>query len=1080
MVFVATVVCWSFTGCAPVRPESICEDEAKDRADAEGINVKDAAKAYFYPYKEEYGSTDGQKLPDFFREMDAVSTPTAVPAWPDQLIDKNARTPHSVAALELNDSERLGRNTWMVWCAGNEGFWDYLANDSLGFIDFVKLLDTRIRNERFRDGGLINEPGMTRGARPSPDEFGLWLDVPADERVRHWREHYVKSTFSQIASGTHKSQIFCDKLYSGRRDDLRPQPYVPSSEYLESDQQESAADATFASEYAARDAWYNANIPPPDVYGLSSGVLGLRLFPNPYFNEEARRRWDPERYYNDETYWKDPKLVRPYRVGMSCAFCHASFHPLVPPRDAVNPEWRNISGSIGAQYLRIRYAVGNLLTSDQFVYHLLDSQPPGTIDTSLIASDNINNPNAMNAIFRLTERAVLSYQNPPEKLTAESRRLPSLYSDPQRAPQGVRDLLAARELLNRFDDANVDNPRYTPRVLFDGADSIGAWGALSRVYLNIGSYWEHWNQLHDPLVGFTPQRPFTIADCENHSVVWNATQLRVAGLRDYFLKVSAAMPLLSAPGADARLEPVSPLPTDRPLTSEQQSRRDKLIGRHIDLGKLALGRKAFARNCIVCHSSIQPEHEAITVDVAQESLKRIVAKRNNLHAQWESAGEFWEHDPGQWLADPDYLAWAEAAVELPEFWNNNYLSIDYRIPINVVQTNSGRAMATNAMTGHMWEDFASQSLKRMPAVGVIPFFNPYAGESGEDQYFEARHRAPQGAPPGGGGPGFYRVPTLVSIWNTAPLLHNNSLGLFNNDPSVDGRLDAFDDAIRKLLSPERRLESSSYNYATPERLKRDHGLIWRTTEDTYLVLSSKYVPHALSRFQFLPDLNRWFPWLTSVFPLWLPSALLLLSGFVLLLLADPVRRRRLGYQLLVVAALFVLALFLAKQVPAFRPTQWLLAVTPPWLPLATIVLVALAMVLPLSWKWTRRTGYLSVLLALIVGGIVYFNAGGLGDIRIGPIPAGTPVNLIANINPEADPRELKRALGTVIDGLAEIRSRHLKDADADKVMREKIAPALLAVSKCPDFVMDRGHAYEWFRTMTEEEKEALIELLKTF
>src|SRR6185437_11601042 len=55
-----------------------------------------------------------------------------------------------------------------------------------------------------------------------------------------------------------------------------------------------------------------------------------------------------------------------------------------------------------------------------------------------------------------------------------------------------------------------------------------------------------------------------------------------------------------------------------------------------------------------------------------------------------------------------------------------------------------------------------------------------------------------------GGPGYYRVPTLTSIWATAPFFHNNALGTFNNDPSVQGRLDAFDDAIHRLLWPERR------------------------------------------------------------------------------------------------------------------------------------------------------------------------------------------------------------------------------------------------------------------------------------
>ena len=42
------------------------------------------------------------------------------------------------------------------------------------------------------------------------------------------------------------------------------------------------------------------------------------------------------------------------------------------------------------------------------------------------------------------------------------------------------------------------------------------------------------------------------------------------------------------------------------------------------------------------------------------------------------------------------------------------------------------------------------------------------------------------------------------------------------------------------------------------------------------------------------------------------------------------------------------------------------------------------------------------------------------------------------------------------------------------------APELMAVSRCPDFVMDKGHAFEWFKQMTDEDKYALIELLKTF
>ena len=51
---------------------------------------------------------------------------------------------------------------------------------------------------------------------------------------------------------------------------------------------------------------------------------------------------------------------------------------------------------------------------------------------------------------------------------------------------------------------------------------------------------------------------------------------------------------------------------------------------------------------------------------------------------------------------------------------------------------------------------------------------------------------------------YYRTPTLVNIWATAPFLHNNSLGMFVGDPSVTGRLVAYQDAMEKLLWPEKR------------------------------------------------------------------------------------------------------------------------------------------------------------------------------------------------------------------------------------------------------------------------------------
>ena len=433
----------------------------------------------------------------------------------------------------------------MMWAGGNEGFWDWLSTE-FGFIDLLTLIDSRQRAGRFATAGIINEPGMTQGA--GPDEFGLWLDQPLDPEVRAWRRDYLAKAFQSIAKPGPTAGTYA--LATGH-DEAQPHGHA------------GGADATAGYGRAAGTAKYGEDgeygkyaggkAPPPDVYGISSGVVGLRLYPNPRFDAKARQAWDAARERKEDPI-RNPALVRPYRVGMACAFCHASFHPLKPPRDLTAPQWENISGNIGAQYLRVRAVFGNLLPRDNFIYHLLDSQPPGTIDTSLIASDNINNPNTMNAVFKLPQRAVVSFLNPRESISATSATQPSLWRHPEaNPPAGATDVTSEQwrqvfETLTlgpELRDSNNANRR-TPRILLDGADSIGGWGALARVYLNIGTHWEHWNQLHLPVVGFRPQEPFRIDAVAKHSVYWHATQLRVPYLRDYFLKVTPAMPLVEA------------------------------------------------------------------------------------------------------------------------------------------------------------------------------------------------------------------------------------------------------------------------------------------------------------------------------------------------------------------------------------------------------------------------------------------------------------------------------------------------------------------------------------------------------
>jgi hypothetical protein len=113
-----------------------------------------------------------------------------------------------------------------------------------------------------------------------------------------------------------------------------------------------------------------------------------------------------------------------------------------------------------------------------------------------------------------------------------------------------------------------------------------------------------------------------------------------------------------------------------------------------------------------------------------------------------------------------------------------------------------------------------------------------------------------------------------------------------------------------------------------------------------------------------------------------------------------------------------------------------------------------------------------------------FVDGHLGDLRVGPLPKGTPVNALMNLNPEASLTHLigaGRGLATAIGKLraddARPAGRRLGDDQRLAIFERDAGPALMKASKCPDFVLDRGHYFG--ESLTDEDKEALIAFLKT-
>ena len=259
-----------------------------------------------------------------------------------------------------------------------------------------------------------------------------------------------------------------------------------------------------------------------------------------------------------------------------------------------------------------------------------------------------------------------------------------------------------------------------------------------------------------------------------------------------------------------------------------------------------------------------------------------------------------------------------------DFLTDNYLSTERRIPVTLLQTNACSPLATNALGGNIWDNFSSQTYKDLPSVGKMTVHNPIDGSPWQ-------YDMPAG------GRGYTRVPSLISLWSTAPFLLNNSVGKFNPSPSVEGRMDSFNDSIEKMLWPEKRDKDPILGDKVP-------GFIYRTTETSYIKIAPGFVSPLLEKMLSWGGwLNRWFPWLFSE-----------------------------------------------------------------------------------------------------------------EGIEIGPIPKGTPVSLLTNIDLDSSKLDIAKLLLKIKADLKAVEGK--SEQEAAEVFKG-LVPDLLKVSKCPDFVVNKGHYF---------------------
>jgi hypothetical protein len=711
------------------------------------------------------------------------------------------------------------------------------------------------RDTRWHWMGAVNEPCFEKAKAPDPKRFGLWLDVRSKDCPADPFEN--------------------EQAYPGVKIGARGTTFSDGSK-----------------------------MPVGSYFGYPSGVIGLRLFPNPDFDQAAKNKWDAEKYYTDPNYYKDPGLIKPYRVGMACGFCHVGPSPTHPPADPSNPQWSNLNSTVGAQYLWMDRVFVYGADNKNFLYQLMHSYPPGTMDTSLVSTDYINNPRTMNAIYLLAARL-------------------------KQGRIWGKETLQGAELNNKQLQDYFDQPTaWSPRVLKDGSDSVGVLGALNRVYLNIGLYSEEWMRHFNPFFGGKKITPIEIATAEKNSVYWRATEAGTPNMAKFLLKAGQPDKLADAPGGKQHLT--------------------------ADDAVLTRGKTVFAETCARCHSSKLPEEARAKMPDG--------CSGPDYRTCWKNYWIYTKTD--------EFKAKMRAIVAKPDFLNDNYLSTEARVPVTLLRTNACSPLGTNAIRGNIWDNFSSSTYKALPSVGKITVQDPFTAERWQ-------YTMP------GGGRGFTRVPSLVSIWSTAPFLVNNRLGpsQYSDDPSVDARIKVFNASIEQLLWPEKRDQEPNFD-----------GYIVRTTERSDLKIPKRSIPP-----QFASLINT------------------------------------------------------------------------PRVPLKRLL--------------DRN-----------------------GDFKLGPIPKGFPINLAASHQPLAD-RRTPEEIAALATNFPVLVAKFLENwptldpsADDAKMLAwlANLREPLLKMSKCPDFVVNRGHYFGTAKfneteglsddekvfaaetPLSDDDKRALIEFIKTF
>lgn len=691
-----------------------------------------------------------------------ATAPAGKPLPEPSIIDQDAPYHEACAREGLSESECVGRLIWFKATAGNDRFHTYTFQQRVGvLVDWFRVLRADQRDDRFWAWGIINDPACCKPGDPncpakSADETYGFDWCPGDDVLL---KYVGKPGYIDPACGLKDAALDADD---------------PHSQGGKVDQRASACDLKF---------------------GTSTGALGIRKFPNPRFDAAkwqalngGKAGWSgfdatkaaATGIESDQRVSKlaDASIEPPFLIGTSCGSCHIAFNPLNPPADPAHPQWENIKGLIGNQYTRMSELLGSGMPKSSLEYQMFAHPRPGVTDTSAISHDQINNPGTINALINVAQRPLFKGE-----IITKWRKAASCGSEKDEDKCWCEPGRAGKcwQKSTREDDTtpvNLGGQKVVlpgvHHILKGSEDGIGALEAIQRVYFNIGSCSEQcWiNHLSDmrqvdPEQRGFGQTSFSIGQCRRDCPNFRAIEDRLQNVFDFFASAeSDQTDLHAARNNERKAKNLGASYAMADLTADLEKEFGK--------GALSRGQTIFADNCARCHSSI-PE---------------------------STGGAF---------KNRDFTASNDAH---PRKVRADFLGNDQSTPVTEVGTFRCRSLHSNHQAGHLYMEYASDSMRQRPIVADIPERNELKD----------------------GGRGYMRNVSLVNVWATAPFMHNNAIGpeicgkpanqandfyraryvdrdgkllasqpeCLRYDPTVEGRFDLYKRSMFDLLHPKER------------------------------------------------------------------------------------------------------------------------------------------------------------------------------------------------------------------------------------------------------------------------------------